>query len=608
MLWTAAAAALPVLVTVLVLVVLTLGVLVFSDSGFDSLFAVVAVEWLVVNRVPLTVDAVELGFLPLLPPLIYVAILARQTRAVLADVDQPGGREAGAAVAGATVAGVLLTGLASLLVGSSASDFAVREFSLPVALLWTAAVGLLGSGIGVWLFFRRELREILPLWVRGGIHLGVAFAVATWAIAATLVLVGILFAWEPIAASLEIGKGFVGTAALTGISVAYLPNVVMAGAALVVGGEAHLGEASYSVFAVSRGPMPEVPLAAALPTTSPHWVVQVLLLVTVLVAAGLARSVAHWFRTTADAVKAAWLAAAIVAAVMAISPVVAGGQLGALGSVGTGGLIAAVMALLLFGIIGSTTIALSLAGLTRRRERAESELARRRRRVGGVAAGHDGDPLEHADGGDGSGDDEHADGGDGSGDEHAGDDEHDDEDDDEGDDYEASSYPVSDDDSEDLLDSVDTDSTEYGAHLTVEPADLPGGEAGGEAGGRTSEGTADGRGDQSSEAFEDTGKTFEDSDLPSDSAAHSDSGSATKSDTESDAGSATGPGPHSDPELDSDSVSDFAADTGEAPDDEPAGADAEDPDSTPADTDIERDETPGVESSDLPDEHRGAGD
>lgn len=77
MLWTAAAAALPVLVTVLVLVVLTLGVLVFSDSGFDSLFAVVAVEWLVVNRVPLTVDAVELGFLPLLPPLIYVAILAR---------------------------------------------------------------------------------------------------------------------------------------------------------------------------------------------------------------------------------------------------------------------------------------------------------------------------------------------------------------------------------------------------------------------------------------------------------------------------------------------------------------------------------------------------
>lgn len=384
MLWTAAAAALPVIVTVLVLVVLTLGVLLFSASGFESLFAVVAVEWLVVNRVPLAVDSVELGFLPLLPPLIYVAILARQTRAVLADVEQPGGREAAAVVAGASAAGVLLTGLASLLVGSSASDFAVREFSLPVALLWTAAVGLLGSGIGVWLFFRRDLRENLPLWVRGGIHLGVAFVAATWAISATLVLIGVLFSWESIASSLEIGKGFVGTAALTGISVAYLPNVVVAGAALVVGGEAHLGEASYSVFAVSRGPMPEVPLAAALPTTNPHWIVQGLLLVTVVVAAVLARSVAHWFRTTADAVKAVWLAAAVVAVVMAVSPVVAGGQLGVLGPVGTGGLIAAVMALLLFGIIGSTTIALSLAGLTRRRERAESELARRRRRVGGV--------------------------------------------------------------------------------------------------------------------------------------------------------------------------------------------------------------------------------
>lgn len=384
LLWTAAAAALPVIVAVLVLAALTLAVLLFASDAFDSLFAVVAVEWLVINRVPLTVDGVELGFLPLLPPLLYVAVLARQTRAVLADVEQPGPREAGAAVAGVTLAGLVLTVLATLLVGSAASDFAVRESSLPTALLWTAVVGIVGSGLGVWLYFRRELRETLPLWVRGGLHLGVAFLAATWAVVTLLVLVGLVLAWEPVGSVLEIGKGLVGTAALTGISVAYLPNVVMAGAALLVGGEAHLGQASYSVFAVSRGPMPEVPLAAVLPTTNPHWVVQGLLLVTVLVAAGLARSVAHWFRTTADAVRAAWLAAAIVAVVIAVSPVVAGGQLGMLGMVGTGSLIAASMALVLFGIIGSATIALSLAGLTRRRERAESELDRRRRRAGTV--------------------------------------------------------------------------------------------------------------------------------------------------------------------------------------------------------------------------------
>ena len=395
MLWTAAAAALPVIVTVLVLSVLTLGALVFTARGFDSLFAVVAVEWLVVNRVPLTVDQVGLGFLPVLPALLYVAMLARQTRAVLADVERPGAREAGAAVVGATVAGLVLTGLASLLVSSAASEFAVRETSLPLALAWTAAVGITGSGLGVWLYFRDELRESLPMWVRGGIHLGAAFVGATWAISAALVLIGVLFAWDPIAASLQIGKGFVGTAALTAISVAYLPNVVMAGAALTVGGEAHLGEASYSVFALSRGPMPEVPLAAALPTTSPHWVVQGLLLVTVVVAAVLARSVAHWFRTTGDAVRAAWLAAAVVAVVMLVTPVVAGGELGVLGTVGTGALIAAGMALLMFGIIGSTTIALSLAGLTRRRERAESELARRRRRAG--VADEDYDDVEDND-------------------------------------------------------------------------------------------------------------------------------------------------------------------------------------------------------------------
>lgn len=382
LLWTAAAAALPVIVAVLVLVAVTLALLVFSARGFDSLFAVVAVEWLVVNRVPLTVDAVALGFLPLLPPLIYVAVLARQTRAVLTDIEQPGPREAGAAVAGVTLAGIMLTILASLLVGSAASDFAIRESSLLTALLWTVGVAVTGSGLGVWLYFRRDLREILPLWVRGGIHLGAASVAAVWALGSILLVVGVLAAWGPVGSVLEIGKGFTGTAALTAISVAYLPNVVVAAATLAVGGEAHLGEASYSVFAVSRGPMPEVPLAAALPTSDPHWALQGLLLVTVLIAAGLARAVAHWFRTTADAVKAAWLAAAIVALVVAVSPVVAGGELGALGTVGTGSLIAAATALAIFGVIGSATIALSLAGLTRRRERAESELQRRRRRVG----------------------------------------------------------------------------------------------------------------------------------------------------------------------------------------------------------------------------------
>ena len=386
LLWTGAAAALPVIVVVLVLGALTLAVLVFTATGVDSLFAVVAVEWLVLNRVPLTVDTIELGFLPLLPPLLYVAILARQTRSVLADIEQPGPREAGAAVAGATGVGLLLTVLASLLVGSAASDFAVRETSLPEALGWTLGVGLVGAGLGVWLYFRRDLREILPLWVRGGLHLGTAFVAALWAVAAALVTVGLLAALQPVGGVLEIGKDFVGMAALAGLSVAYLPNVVMAAAAPLVGGEAHLGQASYSVFAVSRGPMPEVPLAAALPTTDPHWAAQGLLLVTVLIAAGLARSVAHWFRTTVDAVKAAWLAAAVVAVVMAVTPVVAGGQLGMLGTVGTGSLIAAAMALLIFGIIGSATVALALAGLTRRRERAESELERRRRRVGTATA------------------------------------------------------------------------------------------------------------------------------------------------------------------------------------------------------------------------------
>src|SRR5699024_3800701 len=216
--WTAAAAALPVIVVVLVLVAVTLGALVFTASGFDSLFAVVAVEWLVINLVPLSVDDVALGFLPLLPALVLVSVLARQTRTVLADVERPGPREAGSAVAGVVLGAVLVTVLATLVVGSADSDFAVAPVNLPAALGWTVAVAAAGSGLGVWLYFRSDLREALPLWVRGGLHLGAAFVPVVWAVATALVLIGLLGAWGNVANVLGIGKDFLGIASLAAIS------------------------------------------------------------------------------------------------------------------------------------------------------------------------------------------------------------------------------------------------------------------------------------------------------------------------------------------------------------------------------------------------------
>src|SRR5699024_7065629 len=169
--WTAAAAALPVIVVVLVLVAVTLGALVFTASGFDSLFAVVAVEWLVINLVPLSVDDVALGYLSLLPEIGLVSVVAREALDTLAAV-------------------------------SADSDFAVAPVNLPAALGWTVAVAAVGSGLGVWLYFRSELREALPLWVRGGLHLGAAFVTVVWAVATALVLIGLLGAWG----NVEIGR------------------------------------------------------------------------------------------------------------------------------------------------------------------------------------------------------------------------------------------------------------------------------------------------------------------------------------------------------------------------------------------------------------------
>src|SRR5699024_4360696 len=206
---------------------------------------------------PVRVASCPLCFRPRLPEIFLVAGPARQTRTVRTDVGLSRPPEAASAVAGVVLAAVLVTVLATLVVGSADSDFAVAPVNLPAALGWTVAVAAAGSGLGVWLYFRSELREALPLWVRGGLHLGAAFVTVVWAVATALVLIGLLGAWGNVANVLGIGKDFLGIASLAAISAAYLPNVVAAAGAVVVGGEAHLGEASVSVFAVSRGPLPE---------------------------------------------------------------------------------------------------------------------------------------------------------------------------------------------------------------------------------------------------------------------------------------------------------------------------------------------------------------
>ena len=381
LLWLAAATALPVVVTVLVFAAVTFAVLLATAGGVGHLFPVVAVEWFVLAHVPLSADGVEIGVLPLVPVLLFVGVLARQTRAALDDVERPGPAEVAAAVLGPALAAMVLTGIAVVVIGSAQSDFAVRERSLPEALAWSAATAAVGAGLGAWFHRRRALRDHLPDWFRGGLHLGTAFLAATAVLGALLVLVGLVCSWTAVGDSLTLGKGGWGTLCLAAISIGYLPNVVLGAATVALGGEAHVGEASYSLFAVNRGPMPEIPLAHALPVTSPHWAFQGVLLLTVIAAALLTRAVAHWFVSISEGVKAAWTAAAVAALGVALVPVVAGGTLGVIGELGTGALIASAVAFVLFGVIGSLTVALSLAGLTRRRERERTELERRRRRL-----------------------------------------------------------------------------------------------------------------------------------------------------------------------------------------------------------------------------------
>src|SRR5699024_6807859 len=104
-----------------------------------------------------------------------------------------------------------------------------------------------------------------------------------------------------------------GLAGLTLLSIAYLPNLVLAAATVALGGEAYLGGGGFSVFAVAPGPIPDMPLGYALPVGEPHWTVQLIVVMTAAFAVVIARIAAPRFESVADGIRATCLGAVLVA-------------------------------------------------------------------------------------------------------------------------------------------------------------------------------------------------------------------------------------------------------------------------------------------------------
>lgn len=278
--WLFSAVAVPHLAVVGLTIALCLAGLLVFGAPLAWLPTAIASTWMVANIGSLSIDDLTVSVLPALPAVGFFALLAWQIhKAVREKVSVKDLLYLLGAVVSSALALMLITWL----------------------MLWDAGKVYDVAGPGLWPFFPRVLLLHLSalacgmgprLWRALAKRYGVprvlvdsavsASRVTLFTLAASAVVLVIFLAvgWQRQGQLLAEYPQLPGTglAALIAMSIGYVPNALVGISAILVGGDLHVGPASYSLFDIIQVPLPPVPLLAALPATAAPWAPALLLI------------------------------------------------------------------------------------------------------------------------------------------------------------------------------------------------------------------------------------------------------------------------------------------------------------------------------------------
>ncbi|WP_290724702.1 DUF6350 family protein [Gordonia sp. UBA6683] len=319
-------------ITLMVLVVCVLAVLLMSGGDMSGIANVISACWLAIHQVPLTMNGVTLGVLPMLPTL----LVAAGTAGFASSASRVGRSPSElAAIAAAAIGGPLvITAMALAVLMDGSSDMPVGAPNALLAFGCTIALHGLATAAGVVWRRRRDLAALTSVTPadRRGFRFGLLAAVALLAAGSVLVLVRLLLSFSDVGQLLSGGYRFDGYLGLTVLSILYLPNVIVGATAVLVGADVHVGAMSVDLLSVRSGPLPPVPLLAALPDAD----YGTLGVVGFVVPAAVAGYVG-WRCRSLDPiahVRAVGVAGAVAASIIVLLAWPAGGQLGEIGATG----------------------------------------------------------------------------------------------------------------------------------------------------------------------------------------------------------------------------------------------------------------------------------
>ncbi|MGN2635861.1 cell division protein PerM [Nocardia takedensis] len=317
-----------------VVAALVLVVLLSADGGMDGISGAIAASWLAAHQVPLVIGKTALGLLPLLPTLLLLWSTARDcARAVEPDST----RADLARLVAAALAGPLLVTAVCLAVAEDASAVvALQPPNSFAAFAWVIVLYTAAAGIGIATRSPAALAGLpaLPEWAIAGLHGAGRTVLRLLGCATAVTLISLLGHWSRLGDTYATAGGAVGFLGLTLLSLGYLPNLVVGGVSVLVGSGFEVGDASVGLFSVVGGPVPAVPLIAAIPPgpAAGWWPVLLLVPAAVGVLGGLDTA-----RTSTDRPRTPWAtltSAAAATLLLLLLAAVASGDLGSFGRVG----------------------------------------------------------------------------------------------------------------------------------------------------------------------------------------------------------------------------------------------------------------------------------
>ena len=350
-----------------------------AGSGFGAFGAVLGSAWLCLHQVPLSVGGVEISALPLLPTIaVFVAVVryagpSARLRTTPADL--------GALVAAAAGGPLLITALALALVFDGSSVVPVN----PPNALWAFASTVLIYGGGTLAGIgRRDWRE----WCEragitgdrltdlvAGVRTGVLAALMLVGAGAVAVCLLLIVNWQSVSAVIAGGNGFDGYLGLVVVSLLYLPNLAVDGAAALLGTPVHMGAATVDVFDPQSGAVPALPILAILPGPPPiRFLWAAVLVVPLGVAVWAALQMRH--HDPMRNLRRVAISAAAAAAALLVATVIAGGTVGELGRAGAEGPLVALVAFGALMVVGAIVAGLHAIGDEAKAARAAAAASR----------------------------------------------------------------------------------------------------------------------------------------------------------------------------------------------------------------------------------------